>query len=134
VRTARAFPEMRFVIEHIAKPDILNREIEAWSRGMAPFAGLPNVACKLSGMVTEADLDGWTANDLRPYVSRVLEWFGEDRVMFGSDWPVCLVAGADYGRVKSAIEEALGAIPGTTHRKVFGDNARAVYRLPVAEA
>jgi L-fuconolactonase len=95
---------------------------------MTPFGELPHVFCKLSGMVTEADWKRWTPDDLTPYVARVMETFGEDRVMFGSDWPVCLVAGS-YGDVVAALEQALGDIPAETKRKVFGANALRFYRL-----
>jgi L-fuconolactonase len=129
LETARRSPGLRFVIEHIAKPDIAGREISHWSARMAPFADLPNVACKLSGMVTEADPARWTASDLAPYVARVLEWFGEDRLLFGSDWPVCLLAGS-YGQVKAALDTALGDIGLAARAKIFGANAIAIYRLP----
>ena len=87
-----ANPDMRFVIDHIAKPLIAEGEMEPWAAGLAELAKRPNVYCKLSGMVTEANWTGWKPEDLKPYLDRVLEWFGEDRVMFGSDWPVCLLA------------------------------------------
>lgn len=93
-----AFPGLRFVIEYIAKPDIAGREITSWRAGMAPFAEQPRVWCKLTGMVTEADLAHWKAADYSPYVTAVMGWFGEDRLMFGSDWPVCLLGGAPTPR------------------------------------
>ncbi len=123
-----ANPEMRFVVDHIAKPLIAAREMEPWSARLAELAKRPNVYCKLSGMVTEADWTGWKPEDLKPYVDRVLELFGEDRVMFGSDWPVCLLA-ADYATVKGTLESLLGNPEGDIHAKIFGGNATTVYRL-----
>ena len=129
--TARAFPDMRLVVDHLAKPPIASGQIDEWSALMEPFAELPHVWCKLSGMVTEADWSNWTPDDLTPYVARVMAIFGEDRVMFGSDWPVCLLA-ASYRRVFAALEHALGDISAATRAKVFGANAVALYRLGIA--
>jgi L-fuconolactonase len=128
LRTARAQPGLRLVIDHIGKPPIRDGETEEWARGMAPFAALDNVYCKVSGMVTEADWNAWKPADLVPYVQRVLEWFGEDRVMFGSDWPVCLLA-ASYGEVMDAMDSALGGLGAVARGKIYGENARAFYRL-----
>ena len=127
--TVRALPDVRFVIDHIAKPPIASGEIEAWAAAMAPFADLPNVWCKLSGMVTEADWENWKPDDLRPYADRVMGWFGEDRVLFGSDWPVSLLA-APYDRVKAVAEELLAPLSEAARGKIFGANAIEVYRLP----
>jgi L-fuconolactonase len=124
----RRFPDMRFVIDHIAKPPISTHEIDPWSEAMAPFADLSNVSCKLSGMVTEADWKRWTVDDLMPYVERVVGWFGEDRLMFGSDWPVCLVA-ASYQTVVEAYRSALGHLSPDADEKIFGANAIRFYRL-----
>ena len=128
---ARALPDLRLVIDHLAKPPIASGEVESWAALMAPFSELPHVSCKLSGMVTEADWGRWMSADLAPYVERVVAIFGEDRVMFGSDWPVCLLAGS-YGQVVVALEQALGPISAATRAKVFGANAVAFYRLDVA--
>jgi L-fuconolactonase len=127
----RRFSGMRFVIEHIAKPDIAAREMASWSAGMAPFADQPHVWCKLSGMVTEADLARWRPADFAPYVASVMRWFSEDRVMFGSDWPVCLLGGS-YGQIKAALETCLGAPSPSAKAKIFGGNAIVAYRLQVA--
>lgn len=132
LETARAHPALRLVIDHLAKPPIRDGEVEAWARAMEPFAGLPNVYCKLSGLVTEADWAAWQADDLVPYVERVLAWFGEDRLMFGSDWPVCLLA-ASYGRVLAALDSVLGDLGERARAKIYGDNAAAFYRLPTDE-
>jgi L-fucono-1,5-lactonase len=123
-----ANPEMRFVVDHIAKPLIASGEMEPWAARLKELAKRPNVYCKLSGMVTEADWKNWKPEHLKPYVERVLEWFGEDRVMFGSDWPVCLLA-SDYGTVKGTLESLLGNPGGDTYAKIFGGNATAFYGL-----
>jgi L-fuconolactonase len=125
----RAMPEMRFVIDHIAKPAIATGEIDEWSVNMAPFGVLPNVFCKLSGMVTEAG-KGWRVPDLTPYVGHVLDWFGPERCMFGSDWPVCLLV-ASYAQVVSACREAAGGLSAAERDRIFGETAIDFYRLAV---
>jgi L-fuconolactonase len=97
---------------------------------LTSLATLPNVCCKLSGLVTEADWQRWTPADLRPYVARVLEWFGSERLMFGSDWPVCLLAGS-YAEVFDAYVAALDGASDETRRRVLGQNAIDVYGLDV---
>ena len=128
LETVCQFPQLRFVIDHIAKPPIASGATEDWFAKLEPFGQLENVWCKLSGMVTEADWDLWTPADLAPYVNRVIEIFGEDRLIFGSDWPVCLSA-ATYEEVKNALEDALGDTHDTAWAKIFGANAIDVYRL-----
>ena len=128
--TARAFPDMRFVIDHIAKPPIASGNMESWAALMEPFRNLAHVSCKLSGMITEAGWTDWTPDDLRPFVARTLDVFGPKRVMYGSDWPVCLLAGS-YGAVKTALEEALPPLSTEEWAKVFGGNAIGFYRLNV---
>jgi L-fuconolactonase len=115
---ARAFPELRLVIDHLAKPPVATGELEPWATLMAPFAGLEHVWCKISGLAVEADWERWTPADLEPYVSRAVEWFGEERLIFGSDWPVCLLA-ASYDEVF----QAYGA-------GRFGAGAATFYELP----
>jgi L-fuconolactonase len=128
LQVARAFPDLRLVIDHIAKPEIADGTLEPWATDMAPFAELPHVSCKLSGLVTEADWQRWTPADLRPYVERVVGWFGEDRLMFGSDWPVCTLA-ASYEQVHDALADVLTAIglSESAQARVFGENARRFY-------
>ena len=122
--------EMRFVIDHMAKPPIVSGAIDEWAAGLKPLAAFPNVFVKLSGMVTEADWKRWTVRDITPYVTRVLEWFGPERCVFGSDWPVCLVA-ASYAHVIDACGQAIGDIPIADRERIFGGNAVELYRLPV---
>src|SRR5215217_8108937 len=128
---ANALPDMRFVIDHIAKPPIASGEIEAWSALLEPFRSLTYVSCKLSGLITEAGWANWTPSDLSPYVHRAVDIFGTERVMYGSDWPVCLLAGS-YGAVKSALEEALPPLSPEESASVFGGNAIRFYGLDVS--
>lgn len=125
---ARLNPGVRFVIDHIAQPPIEAGEIEPWATLMAPFAELENVCCKLSGMVTMADHRHWTPADLSPYAERVLEWFGPGRLLFGSDWPVCLLA-ADYPGVLRAAEQVLARISPNERAQIFRGTAAGLYRL-----
>jgi L-fuconolactonase len=131
LETVRSLPHVRFVIDHMAKPEIVAGPRDAaWELGMVPFAECDNVFCKLSGMVTEAAWSDWTPDDLRPYVQHALEWFGLERCIFGSDWPVCLLA-ATYAQVIDALKDALGTTDAAGTEAVFGGNAMSVYRLTV---
>jgi L-fuconolactonase len=105
------------VIDHLAKPPVASGELEPWAARMAPFAELEHVSCKVSGLVTEADWQRWRPSDLAPYIERVADWFGDERLLFGSDWPVCLLA-ASYGDVVDAYAAAR-----------FAQNAQTFYRL-----
>jgi L-fuconolactonase len=126
--TVRALPDLQFVLDHIAKPRIAEGKDPEWQERMPALAALPNVAVKLSGMVTEAGWASWTPTDLRPFVASVVEWFGVGRLMFGSDWPVCLLA-TSYDGVINGLEEALGPISPGDAERIFGLNAVSVYRL-----
>jgi len=126
---ARRLPDLAFVIDHLAKPRIARGpEDSGWEQAMAPFADLGNVACKISGMVTEADWTSWRSADLAPYVDRVAGWFGDERLLFGSDWPVCLLA-ADYGTVVATARELMADRPPAALAAIFGGNASRIYRL-----
>ena len=128
IDTVRALPDLQFVLDHIAKPRIGEGKDPEWREHMPALAALPNVAVKLSGMVTEANWASWTPADLRPFVASVVEWFGTDRLLFGSDWPVCLLA-ASYGGVVRGLEEALGPMSTGEAERIFGMNAVSLYRL-----
>ncbi len=133
ITTVRDFPHVRFVVDHIAKPPIASGEIESWAAMMHEFADLENAACKLSGMVTETNPEGWSVDDLKPYVATVYEVFGPERLMFGSDWPVCTLA-ASYDEVANAAHaalESLGVLDETTEAAVFGNTAIHWYGLDV---
>jgi L-fucono-1,5-lactonase len=125
---ARTLPNLPMVIDHLAKPQIKERRFDNWLADFRAAAQFPNVYCKLSGMVTEADWKGWKAADLRPYVQHALELFGPERLMFGSDWPVCELAGS-YEQVFYALIEALGPITDRERSQIFGGTARQFYGL-----
>ena len=131
VELVRRLPRVSFVLDHIAKPRIAaGADDPDWERAMAPLSEYPNVTCKLSGMVTEASWTDWSLDDLRPYVRRALGWFGPERCMFGSDWPVCELA-ATYEEVVDALREILSELTPADREAVFGGNAIQVYRLSV---
>ena len=123
-------PTLRFVIDHLAKPPIKSGETEPWQTDLQRVARYPNVWCKLSGMVTEASHHSWRPEDLKPYVQSAVDLFGYDRLMWGSDWPVCRLA-ADYGQVKAALLQALGAVDDESLEKILGRNAIGFYSLDV---
>ena len=125
IETVRALDDLVFVVDHLSKPPIASGELEPWATHMRTLAAHENVVCKLSGMVTEADWQTWTVDDLRPYAETVLEAFGADRVMFGSDWPVCTLA-ASYDRWVEAAEALVGP---ADHEMIFGETARRTYTL-----
>jgi L-fuconolactonase len=122
------FPEQRFVIDHLAKPDIKAREIKVWAEYIMRVAKNRNVCCKLSGLVTEADWGGWKPSDFHRYLDAVFQAFGPDRLMFGSDWPVCLLA-ASYQQVKEIIEDYLKNCSAHDRENIFGGNAARFYGL-----
>ena len=125
---AETCPNLALVIDHLAKPPIAGNEIKEWSDAFKPLARYPNVHCKLSGLVTEANWDSWRVDDLCPYVDSALESFGVDRMMFGSDYPVCLLA-ASYAQVLDAFHEILKDLSDTDREKIFANNAAKFYRL-----
>ena len=125
---AEHVPELRMVVDHIAKPFIAARQFEPWATDIAAVSRIPGIYCKLSGMITEAELEYWKPADLKPYIDHVIENFGLDRVMFGSDWPVCTLAGS-YQDVFDALVENLSGISESERGRVFGGNARTFYRL-----
>ena len=125
---ARSLPDVRFVLDHLAKPPIATGAVEPWSTLVGRFERLENVACKVSGMVTEAAWRTWRIEDLRPYVDRALDVFGAGRLLFGSDWPVCLLA-AGYAQVLDVARQVLDGLGAGEQEAVFGKNALAIYRL-----
>ena len=122
----RRLPRQRFVLDHIAKPEIAAGRVSPWKEQLRELAAAPNVCCKLSGMVTEAKWKGWTPADFRPYLDVVFEAFGPDRLMIGSDWPVCLLAG-DYPAVMGLVEGYMSGRPAAEREKVLGGNAARFY-------
>jgi len=125
---AETCPDLKLIIDHLAKPPIARNEINEWSHAFKPLARYPNIHCKLSGLVTEANWNSWHVDDLHPYVDSALEFFGADRMMFGSDYPVCLLA-AKYDRVLDSFQEILNTLSDTDREKIFAGNAAKFYRL-----
>ncbi len=124
----RHFPGQRFVLDHLAKPDIKSGSLQPWARGIRELAAFPNVCCKLSGLVTEADWDQWKPEHITPYIDVAFECFGPDRLMIGSDWPVCTVA-ASYARVMDLVKDYLSRQPTQVQAAVRGENARRFWKL-----
>ncbi|MBX4146773.1 amidohydrolase family protein [Paenibacillus lautus] len=125
----RQVPNLRGVIDHIGKPSIRSHEWESWTEAMSQAAAFPGIHCKISGMVTEADHESWNYEEFAPYVQHILETFGPDRVMFGSDWPVCLLA-AGYDEVIEIVRRALPKSWGEEEQsRLFGVNAKEFYKL-----
>ena len=125
--TAR-LPEQRFVVDHIAKPEIQSKKTQPWATQMKEIAQNKNVFCKLSGLATEADWKEWSDHDFKPYLDVVFDAFGAERLLFGSDWPVCLLA-ATYREVKQLIEEYVKGFSRIDKEKIFGGNAAHFYGL-----
>ena len=123
---ARAFPRQRFVLDHLGKPDIRSDGYDELRRHFVRLAELPNVCCKLSGLVTEAEWASWTPARLRPYLDTALEAFGPSRLMVGSDWPVCLVA-ASYADVIGLVRDAIGEYSNDEQEQILGGTARDFY-------
>lgn len=128
VELVQKFPQQRFVIDHLAKPDIKAGVISPWQEAMEAMASCSNVYCKLSGMVTEADWNKWTQEDFTPYLDTVLRAFGSERVMYGSDWPVCTVAGT-YSEVLNLLQTHVQSLPEAEQQLILGDNCAAFYNL-----
>ncbi|MEM0991616.1 MAG: amidohydrolase family protein [Bacteroidota bacterium] len=128
IKTVRQFPAQQFVLDHIAKPYIKKGEIEVWRDHIQELANHPNVYCKISGMVTEADWNKWTYEDFVPYLDVVFHAFGTARILFGSDWPVCLLGGS-YQTVKSIVDQYVSQYNDDVQASIFGANAAKFYRL-----
>lgn len=128
VRLVRACPDTRFILDHFGKPGIRARLLDPWRAHIAELAALPNVDCKLSGLITEADHQAWTPADLKPYVDHVLATFGPGRLLFGGDWPVAKLAGA-YPRWLDTAKGLVEHLPSADRDAIFRRNAPRVYRL-----
>lgn len=125
----KQFPNQKFIIDHIAKPYIKDGFYDGWATLMAEIARHENVYCKLSGMPTEADCKTWTPKQIIPYMELVLETFGPDRILYGSDWPVCLLAG-EYGKVKKLVTDFISKLSDNEQKNIMGNNAMVFYQLP----
>jgi L-fuconolactonase len=130
IEVARALPQGRFILDHAAKPPIASGFDAEWAARVTELAACPNVWCKVSGLVTEAAWQGWTVKQLRPAVQHARNVFGEDRLMFGSDWPVL---SADYGAVKAAAETCLAPLSDAARARIFGANAVRAYALSLGD-
>jgi L-fuconolactonase len=128
VKAAVALPRLTFVLDHLGKPPIASGALEPWASDIRDLAALPNTVCKLSGMVTEADWKEWNPQDLQPYADTVLDAFGPDRLMFGSDWPVCTLA-ATYAEVSRTARTLAPGLGDDERAMVFEGTAARVYRL-----
>jgi L-fucono-1,5-lactonase len=127
-QAAAAVPDLLFVLDHLGKPAIASGRTQPWERDLRRLAALPNTACKLSGLVTEADWTRWQVADLRPYAETALDAFGPDRVMFGSDWPVCTLA-ASYAEVLQAARALTEGLSDAEREAIFAGTATRLYRL-----
>jgi len=125
---AEVCPNLRLVVDHMAKPPIAKGEIADWAKDLKEVAAYPNIWCKLSGLVTEANWTSWTTEDLRPYVERALEFFGPKRMMYGSDWPVCLLA-SSYVQVLESFQSLLADLAEEDRDRIFSGNATEFYKL-----
>ena len=128
IELVRRCPQTRFMLDHLAKPNVRGRELDPWRDQMKELAALPNVVCKVSGVVTEADHQRWTPDDVAPYVGHALEAFGEDRVAFGGDWPVVLNA-SSYRRWVETLDALTTGLSPAARRKLWSENAKRFYRL-----
>lgn len=128
LRLIRACPETSFILDHCGNPQVKEKEAESWRSFLREVAAYPNVVCKVSGIVVNADWEHWSAAELKPYVAHVIDCFGWDRVMFGSDWPVCTLA-ADPRRWVAALQEIVQTATPQQQAALFRENARRVYRL-----
>ena len=126
------FTRQRFVVDHLAKPDVRSGELGEWERGLRRLAEVPQVFCKLSGLVTEADWQRWTPQQLRPCLDVAFDCFGANRLIAGSDWPVCTVA-ADYTRAMSVVSDYLLGRPAAERAAVMGGNAQRFWNLKAGE-
>ena len=126
----KRFPRQRFVLDHMAKPPIKSGAIDSWTRGIRELAAFPNVFCKMSGLVTEADWANWKGDEITPYLDVAFQAFGADRLMIGSDWPVCMVAGS-YERVLIVVTSYLDGHDSTARESVLGGNAQRFWKLKV---
>jgi L-fuconolactonase len=128
IKLVQQCPNVTFILDHIGKPNIKDHVLEPWKQEMVLLAELPNVWCKMSGLVTEADHKHWTREDLRPYIDHVLDTFGFDRTMYGGDWPVAYQA-AEYPRWVETLAWAVAGCTDAEQRKLFRENALKFYRL-----
>ena len=128
IELVKRFPEQVFILDHIAKPNIKDKQMSPWESDIKKLASFENVSCKISGMVTEADWLNWSAEDFKPYMEVVLEAFGTERLTIGSDWPVCTLAG-EYGSVVSIAADFIAQLSDHEQKAIWEDNPKRIYGL-----
>lgn len=128
VALVRQCPDVSFVLDHMGKPDIRDHQPKRWRTNVRALGRLPNVACKISGLMSQANLQDWTTRDLGPYIDHAVESFGTDRILFGSDWPV-VTLGATYTQWVATLESAVGSLSDQERDQLFYSNAASIYRL-----
>jgi len=128
IKLVQKFPDQSFVLDHIAKPFIRDQKFSPWKEDITELAKSPNVLCKVSGMVTEANWNTWKKEDFKPYLDHIFETFTPDRLMYGSDWPVCLLSGT-YQQVFDLVRDYIRQFPAEIQEKVLGQNATRFYSL-----
>jgi len=128
INLVNQFPDQPFVIDHIAKPDIKSGDILSWKKGIEEISKAENVFCKISGMVTEADWNNWKTDDLKPYLDVIFENFSADKLMYGSDWPVCNVA-SNYSELVKTLEDYMAQLSSQNQNKIWHENATSFYKL-----
>jgi L-fuconolactonase len=128
IKFVEKYPDLTFVLDHIAKPLIKDGILSPWKENIQKLSEFPNVYCKVSGMVTEADWHNWKLQDFKPYLDTVFNAFGSDRVLIGSDWPVCLVTG-DYSKVMNIVTDYISGFPELDKGKILGENAAKAYKI-----
>jgi len=128
IKLTEKYPDQKFILDHMAKPSIKKKGIEPWASGIKELAKNPNVFCKISGIITEADHRNWESKEIYPYLDIVFNAFGYDRLLFGSDWPVCLLAGL-YNQVINLIDEYMKNASDENKEKIFGKNAVSFYNI-----
>jgi len=128
VKMTDKLPDNHLILDHLGKPDIKNKQFKDWKEHLRILSTNPRIYCKMSGMITEADYARWTYDDLMPYMETAAEFFGTDRICFGSDWPVCLVAGS-YKQVHDIVDKFIRQLTVAEQEKIFGRNALQFYKL-----
>ncbi|MCP4608649.1 MAG: amidohydrolase family protein [Planctomycetes bacterium] len=128
IELVKKFPDQVFILNHIAKPNIKDKQMSPWESDIKKLASFENVSCKISGMVTEADWHNWRAEDFRPYMELVLEAFGAKRLTIGSDWPVCTLAG-EYGSVVSIAADFIAQLSDNEQKAIWEENPKRIYGL-----
>jgi L-fuconolactonase len=128
IELVRRFPGQTFILDHIAKPDIKNHRMEPWRTYIHQLADLENVYCKLSGMVTEASWNEWTPEEFTPYLDTVFDAFGPNRVMIGSDWPVCTLSGG-YQETIEVVSRYIAQLEPSAREAILGENCARAYNL-----